>query len=469
MGVVKPEDSINRNCTEMINTVIPALFKNYSEMIAVKPDTPIQNHNNTVVKPKDSLINNKNQTDNIMNLKNNPIEYLENEKNNYEDTIVGNSSEQIKDGRTDCNNDKNDHEINNFMKNFFNETLVTFSNSEDSKEEKSSSLAYSELLNVNKNHEMNFRGNIKNGFENDIRILNEIKKNNMNIYNNINLICPNSLINNLNSINYPNSHLTSGLFTSKSFPNTSQPFLTMNLPQSSQNWNNFFYPTSYMLQPFPYNISFNNEFTQMHPLNISLMSDFKKNKSGYNQQLYNNATFKNPYITTSILESIRQNNKRKNENDYNNYSSSDNEGNSSSSSSTINSENLNIRKRKQEEDNNENLNIRKRKKEDNNNNNNNNNINIKSDNCQDDNKKRKLKGKEKDLEEESEENNKKINVHCPICLEEPNVDTPYYTTCCGHIFCESCLNHCLKSKKICPLCRFSFKNKKNYKMRIFFC
>ncbi|OUM62940.1 hypothetical protein PIROE2DRAFT_10628 [Piromyces sp. E2] len=135
-----------------------------------------------------------------------------------------------------------------------------------------------------------------------------------------------------------------------------------------------------------------------------------------------------------------------NNNGLHNYS-----GSESSSSSSVNSKNLNIRKRKHDI----NFNI----------------VNKKNNNFQDTNKRRKLKGKEPELEEECKKDEQKIIVHCPICLEEPTADIVFCNTCCGHIFCESCLNSYLKiqQKKQYPICRQSFKNKKNYKNRIYFC
>uniref|UniRef100_A0A0E0CEA8 RING-type domain-containing protein n=1 Tax=Oryza meridionalis TaxID=40149 RepID=A0A0E0CEA8_9ORYZ len=41
---------------------------------------------------------------------------------------------------------------------------------------------------------------------------------------------------------------------------------------------------------------------------------------------------------------------------------------------------------------------------------------------------------------------------CPVCLNK--LDKPS-TTNCGHIFCEKCIQACLKAQKKCPTCRKS--------------
>jgi len=62
----------------------------------------------------------------------------------------------------------------------------------------------------------------------------------------------------------------------------------------------------------------------------------------------------------------------------------------------------------------------------------------------------------------------KLDIHCPICLEELNSDKEYYTTICGHFFCKSCLEVSLKKKKICPLCRYDFNHRKKFMYKLFF-
>ncbi len=40
---------------------------------------------------------------------------------------------------------------------------------------------------------------------------------------------------------------------------------------------------------------------------------------------------------------------------------------------------------------------------------------------------------------------------CPVCLEV-QVD-PHQVTCCGKIFCKSCLDKLIEDKNDCPTCR----------------
>jgi hypothetical protein len=51
------------------------------------------------------------------------------------------------------------------------------------------------------------------------------------------------------------------------------------------------------------------------------------------------------------------------------------------------------------------------------------------------------------------------NLKCPICLTA--ADEPFETSCCGHIFCSSCIQGITNSK--CPICRcerFTFRENK---------
>lgn len=43
-------------------------------------------------------------------------------------------------------------------------------------------------------------------------------------------------------------------------------------------------------------------------------------------------------------------------------------------------------------------------------------------------------------------------MNCPICLESIVGRSPVSTNC-GHIFCKSCLQTCLKTVKKCPMCQ----------------
>lgn len=50
--------------------------------------------------------------------------------------------------------------------------------------------------------------------------------------------------------------------------------------------------------------------------------------------------------------------------------------------------------------------------------------------------------------------NSQSKVECPICLENLiGTNRDPQSTYCGHIFCKVCLDHSLRVKKICPVCR----------------
>jgi hypothetical protein len=58
--------------------------------------------------------------------------------------------------------------------------------------------------------------------------------------------------------------------------------------------------------------------------------------------------------------------------------------------------------------------------------------------------------------------NKEISIfECAICKDIPN---PYFcieVECCGHLFCENCLEKWFKEKPYCPICKKTIKNDKN--------
>lgn len=46
-------------------------------------------------------------------------------------------------------------------------------------------------------------------------------------------------------------------------------------------------------------------------------------------------------------------------------------------------------------------------------------------------------------------------LSCPICYEDLRSSRKPMTTKCGHLFCESCIQATLSSRKKCPVCMAS--------------
>ena len=44
-----------------------------------------------------------------------------------------------------------------------------------------------------------------------------------------------------------------------------------------------------------------------------------------------------------------------------------------------------------------------------------------------------------------------VQLECPVCLDI--LVNPYKVTCCGHIFCEDCIERVKASNGACPVCR----------------
>ena len=44
-----------------------------------------------------------------------------------------------------------------------------------------------------------------------------------------------------------------------------------------------------------------------------------------------------------------------------------------------------------------------------------------------------------------------LSLTCPICLEL--LAEPVLASCCGHSYCQLCLEGCLKRRDSCPLCK----------------
>ena len=52
----------------------------------------------------------------------------------------------------------------------------------------------------------------------------------------------------------------------------------------------------------------------------------------------------------------------------------------------------------------------------------------------------------------------KLEMDCKICFERFGITKIPYVIKCGHSFCEECLEECLQSRQICPICRNKFNN-----------
>jgi hypothetical protein len=59
-------------------------------------------------------------------------------------------------------------------------------------------------------------------------------------------------------------------------------------------------------------------------------------------------------------------------------------------------------------------------------------------------------------EDQIKEMEKAVFLKCAVCLSVADADTQLSSTTCGHIFCDDCIQNCLKNSqagKKCPICR----------------